>query len=119
MDVTIGNSLYRLRVDAGESQEQVADSTDISRVAYTRYENGQREPKASYAIRLAQHFGVTVEYLYGIEQQPAVAPHVPEEAALLNSFRSLTRENKDALIQYVEFMLNRQTEEKGRTESVG
>lgn len=119
MDVTIGNILYQLRVDSGESQEQVADATDISRVAYTRYENGQREPKASAAIRLAQHFGVTVEHLYGKENKTPVLPQNPEEAKLLGFFRELTRENKDGLTQYAEFLIARQTEEKRRANAAG
>lgn len=120
MDVTIGTVLSRLRVQSGESQEQVADATDISRVAYTRYENGQREPKASCAIRLAQHFGVTVEALYGVERPPIIAPQLPEEAELLKAFRSMTRERKDDLLQYVDFILLRQAdEEKGRGAGVG
>ena len=65
MNTTIGDVLYRLRTEIGESQEQVADASEISRVSYTRYESNQREPKASAAIRLARHFNVTVEYLYG------------------------------------------------------
>lgn len=119
MDVTIGNILYQLRINSGESQEQVADATDISRVAYSRYENGQREPKASSAIRLAQHFGVTVEYIYGVEQKDPVVPLNPEETRLLCSFRELTRENRNGLVQYAEFLLARQVEEKGRAVATG
>lgn len=101
MSKTIGNILYQLRVDFGESQEQVADATNISRVAYTRYENGQREPKASYAIRLAQHFGVTVEYLYGDEAKiKGVTPSREDE--LIRLFRLLNAEGKEKLIDYAD-----------------
>ena len=76
MNTTIGDILYKLRTEAGESQESVADASDIARVTYTRYESNQREPKASAAIRLARHFNVSVEYLYGLtnEKKPAGIP---------------------------------------------
>lgn len=115
MNVTFGNVLFDLRKKCNESQEQVATAIDISTVAYTRYENDQREPKASVAVRLAQHFGVTVEYLYGIESKPTVAPQIPEEIELIKAFRSLTRERKSDLLQYLDFISLRQAEEKSST----
>lgn len=115
----IGKILYQLRVKAGESQEKVASSCDISIPAYTRYENNQREPKASIAIRLAQHFGVSVEYLYDVERNPAVVPRLPDETELISIYRSLSRDRKDELLQYAGFMLMRQSDEKGRSAGAG
>lgn len=119
MNSELGSTLYQLRMLSEETQENVADSVDLSRIAYHRYENNEREPRASTAIRLAQHFGVTVEYLYGVESNPSVTPRVPEEISLLEVFRSLSREKKDDLLQYADFLIVRQSEEKGRTASAG
>lgn len=117
--MTIGTVLYQLRVKFDESQEQVADATDISRVAYSRYENDQREPKASCAIRLAQHFGVTVEYLYGMESNASVSPQSPEEMEMLKVFHSLSKERRAEVLQFADFSLSRQEAEKGHTASAG
>lgn len=65
---SFSQTLMRLRESSGESQDQVAEAVDVSRVAYTRYENGTREPKASIAIKLARHFGITVEQLFSGEE---------------------------------------------------
>ena len=56
--------LIELRKQRNESQEQVAEAADISRVALSRYENGTREPNVTTAIKLARHFEVSVERLF-------------------------------------------------------
>lgn len=119
MNVTFGQVLYDLRKKCNESQENVATAVDISTVAYTRYENDQREPKASIAIRLAQHFGVTVEYLYSVEGNREIKPSLPGEKSLLEMYRSLSAERRNDLLQYADYLLTKQTEEKGRAESAG
>lgn len=119
MNVTFGQVLYDLRKKSDESQENVATACDISTVAYTRYENDQREPKAGIAIRLAQHFGVTVEYLYGVERNREIKPVSHGEKQLLETYRSLSADRRNELLQYSDYMLSRQIEEKGRGESAG
>lgn len=48
------------------SQLRVAMDLSISREALSYYENGKRSPDIDMLIRLAQYFGVTVDYLiYG------------------------------------------------------
>lgn len=119
MNVTFGQVLYNLRKQYNESQENVATAVDISTVAYTRYENDQREPKATIAIRLAQHFGVTVEFLYGVENNREIKPSSPGEKTLLETYRSLSAERRNDLMQYSDYLLTRQMEEKGHANSAG
>lgn len=69
--------IYELRTKRKESQEQVADAIGISRVAYTRYENGTRSPGGLIAMKLARHFGVTIEELFG-ETGQIKNPHRPK-----------------------------------------
>ncbi len=113
MNGTFGQTLYTLRKHINESQEQVAAAVDISTVAYTRYENDQREPKASVVIRLAQHFGVTVESLYGIESNKDFKPRSLGENRILEIYSALSADKRSELLQYAEYMLFRQTDEKG------
>lgn len=119
MNVTFGRTLFDLRKKYDESQEQVAIAVDISTVAYTRYENDQREPKATVAVRLAQHFGVSVEYLYGVEKGTNIRPSFPGEKTLLETYRALSAEKRSELMQYADFMLFRQNEEKGKDVTAG
>lgn len=63
MSLSLKDKLYALRTGTGESQEDIARAINISRVAYTRYENGSRKPGVQISIRLAHHFGIPVEDL--------------------------------------------------------
>lgn len=63
MSETIGTMLYNLRTINHLSQDQVAEALGISRVAYTRYENGSRVPKTDIAAKLSDYFGITVQEL--------------------------------------------------------
>lgn len=70
-DVAITSRLQALREKKNVSQEIVAEACEISRVALTRYENGTRMPRAQIASRLADYYGVTVDYILGREETPA------------------------------------------------
>lgn len=73
----ITTRLRQLRDRIGVNQDVVAEACDISRVALTRYENGQRVPRAQIAARLADYYSVTVDYLLGRDD----APTQPQEKA--------------------------------------
>ena len=85
----ITTRLRQLRDRIGVNQDVVAEACDISRVALTRYENGQRVPRAQIAARLADYYGVTVDYLLGRDdvlapsQENAPADMRAEAKALL------------------------------------
>ena len=55
--------LKDLRVDHDMTQKQVADILCCRRDVYARYECGMRELPLSYAIILAEYYGVTIDYL--------------------------------------------------------
>lgn len=54
-----------LRVDHDLTQQEVADILNCKREVYRRYEKGIRELPLSYAIVLADYYGVTIDYLVG------------------------------------------------------
>ena len=56
-----------LREEKGISQEKLADELGISHGIISFWENGKREPKLSNLILLAQYFGVSIDYLAGLE----------------------------------------------------
>lgn len=65
----ISSRLCDLREKSGVSQDVVAEACNISRVALTRYENGQREPRMQIAARLADYYGVSVDYILGRDEK--------------------------------------------------
>lgn len=65
------NQLKNLRTGKGVSQQIVADYLEITRQAYSNYENGNRAPDNETLLKLAEFFEVTVDYLLrGEEKTP-------------------------------------------------
>lgn len=104
---TITTRLRELRERLGVNQETIAEACDISRVALTRYENGQRVPRAEIAARLADFYGVTVDYLLGRESAPPPAQEKAPGDARAEAKRILegmTDEQYQAALQYLKFL---------------
>lgn len=62
---SLPENLYKLRKERNLTQEEVAERSDIVLRSYIRYEKGEREPVASTLIKLANCYGVTIDYLVG------------------------------------------------------
>ena len=56
-----------LREEKGISQEKLADQLGVSHGIISFWETGKREPKLSNLILLAEYFGVSIDYLAGLE----------------------------------------------------
>lgn len=62
---TFSGRLLQLRKSKGLSQESVAKEAGITSRTYQRYESGEREPVVSVLIRMADLYGVSIDYLVG------------------------------------------------------
>lgn len=60
--------LKELRERRRISRRVLADFCEISRSTVARYESGEREPTAKTICRMADYFGVSVDYLLGREK---------------------------------------------------
>ena len=56
-----------LREDHDKTQRDIADMLNMQLTVYQRYERGEREIPLWAAIKLAQYYHVTLDYLVGIE----------------------------------------------------
>ena len=54
-----------LRKEAGEKQEETASSIGLTVRQYQRYEAGEQNPNLENFCALADHFGVSLDYLAG------------------------------------------------------
>ena len=59
--------LKELRLEKELGQEGLAQELGLSHGIISLWENGLREPKMSNLILLAKYFGVTMDYLVGLE----------------------------------------------------
>ena len=62
---TFSDRLKELRKAKGVTQKQMADLLGITERNYQRYEYGLVDPTASNVTKLADFFGVSVDYLLG------------------------------------------------------
>ena len=62
--------LRSLRVSAGLSQTDVAEYLDMQQNQYSRYERGKRELPMHLFVRLATYYGVTLDHMVGLSDEP-------------------------------------------------
>lgn len=72
-----GNRLRELREKLGLTQTDLAERAQTSQSTIAHYERGTRSPDALVVLHLAHFFGVSVEYLLGISDNPARATALP------------------------------------------
>ena len=104
---TISARLRELRTMKGVSQDTVAESCEISRVGLARYETGQRVPVVKIASRLAEYYGVSVEYLLGKDSsEPQEKAPTPDDARAEAKMllEGMYDEQYQAALQYLKFL---------------
>lgn len=65
MRTTLSERLKSCRKESGYTQNQVAIYCDITEKTYQNYELMTREPKIEILIRIADLYGVSIDYLVG------------------------------------------------------
>lgn len=75
--------LYTLRKNKGLSQEQLAESLNVSRQAVSKWESGTAMPETEKLLAISKFFGVSMDYLMkdGVPQESA-QPSVKKTASL-------------------------------------
>lgn len=68
------NRVEDLRIDADKTQQQIADLLVCQREVYRRYEKGERELPLWAAIRLAEYYDVSLDYLVGLTAKRSPFP---------------------------------------------
>lgn len=62
--------LRELRKERGWTQEKAARELDMVLRTYCRYETGEREAPFLFAVRIADFYGVSLDYLAGRTDDP-------------------------------------------------
>ena len=90
-------NIKEIRVRKNLTQLQVANALGVSSVVYSRYETGNRQPSVDTLIRLADLFGVTVDYLLGRQEVEDSTLSEYEIQLLVASRNADERAKEDAL----------------------
>ena len=67
MNSLFSERLKELRIERGLGQVELAAALNLSKGIISLWENGLREPKLSSLVLLARFFGVSIDYLAGLE----------------------------------------------------
>lgn len=100
-------NLKQLRETRGITQTELAKQLGVVRSTICFYESEQHSPTPEMLIKLADFFGVTVDYLLGREAETPASVHTPTtneteaERELLTLFRELSPYLQDLTLQTV------------------
>ena len=103
----ISTRLRELRSLKGVSQDAAAEACEISRVGLARYETGQRVPVVKIASKLAEYYGVSVEYLLGKDsveaQAQEKAPTNSIDAQIMKELEGLEVDQLREVLNFIRF----------------
>ncbi len=67
MNDTFGERLKTLRLEKGIGQVALAKELDVGKSVISLWEQNKCEPTLSKLVAIAEYFGVTIDYLAGLE----------------------------------------------------
>ena len=83
------NKLKNLREDKDLKQSDIAKILNVSQVSYGRYELGLSEPSIASLIKLANFYGVSIDYIVGRSDEKNDFVMIPR--SLLDSILELAK----------------------------
>lgn len=110
--------LIHLREKMGLNRTQAAELLQLSKMAYGRYEKGERIPSYQYLVYISQKMGTSPEYLVGKtdDESPKETVISKEEEPLLfeiaSGFKEMDDEQKERLLTYYRTLSEMDSEEE-------
>lgn len=71
--------MKQARINAGYTQQQIAEITGITQSNIAKYETGKLEPDIEKLATLLQFYNVSANWILGISIEPEAAPSSPEK----------------------------------------
>lgn len=84
--MSIGERLRLLRLDAGLSQKQVAETLKMSKPIVSQYESNQRTPSLGKLIRFSRFYNASLDY---------ICENVDEKGEFLGDLESVLKKHKE------------------------
>ena len=100
--------LKKLRKSKNLTQTELANILHLSHGAVAMWETNKRQPDNDTLSRLADYFGVSVDYLLGRET-PTIPDHTPseEERRLAEMIAGMTDEEVEELSRFVDYIISK------------
>ena len=101
--------LKELREIKGISQRELADILDVSRGSVGNWESGTREPNLATVKKIADYFGITTDYLIGVneKQSNSLFNIGNRDCAVLDEIKNLSELQKEEVLDFIKFIKNK------------
>lgn len=99
------NRLKEIRKQQNKNQQEIAKLLNTTQASYSRYELEQSEPNLETLCKLADFYGVTMDYLIGRDFKNELGYLNDSEKELLNAFRQLKPINQIKIIAEIKGIL--------------
>lgn len=97
------NNMKKIRESLQLTQVKVANDLKLSRQVYNFYENGKRNPDMQTLIKIADYYGVSIDYLLG--RTNVIKPENIDEDDLLSKINTADSETKASIEQFLNYLL--------------
>ena len=94
-------NLKELRKNDGQTQKDIAEMLNITQQTYCGYELETSEPNLKTLIKLADYYGVSLDYLVGREFKNDVGYMSPEQKEVVEMFLKLDEFNQAKVTGYI------------------
>lgn len=101
-------NLKILRKQEKKSQDDLAKVINVARSTYNGYELGTSEPTIETLIKLADYYGVTLDYLVGRQFNNEFGYLTVQEREFVKNFLLLNEKNKYKILGYALALLSEQ-----------
>lgn len=71
--VDFGETLKKLRLESGYTQQQLADKLCVTKSVVSYYELQERYPSPEILVKLASIFHVSTDYLLGLKSEETIS----------------------------------------------
>lgn len=103
--------IKELRESRKIKQKEMAEILQVPNNTYNQWENEKRQPDHDMLVRIAEYFGVTVDYLLGREEEPQKEKSPSNdglsenEKVMLQLFRTVPEDRQTELLSLIESAL--------------
>lgn len=94
--------LREIRKSRNTTMKKLGSELGLAESTISLYEAGKRQPDFETVLKLADYFGVSVDYLLGRDTKEP--PLTDDEASLLGSYRGFNGEGKERAREFVTAM---------------
>ncbi len=105
--MSIGERIKKHRLKNNLTQKELSVQLGLTSKMISFYENDERTPPADILIKLSRIFAVSTDYLLGLSEKKKDSVISDFEVELLNSFRALSKDEQEEVIEILRLKLRR------------